>query len=172
MYQEACSDFLICTNLYRQGMRSVFEPNAICIEDTNQHVVEEFRMRVRIVSQTFSDLWRNREMLNPLRSGFFAVELISHKLLRYLVPLFLVTLMLSCLLLVDYSVFFLIALIGQVTFYFFAFITWFVERRLGPLGILAAPLYFVIGNLSAIAGFYKFLRGERFASWDPMRPAE
>jgi hypothetical protein len=153
-------------------MRSVFEPNAICTEEANQYIPEEFRMRVRVVSQTFTDLWRNREMLNPFRSGFFAVELISHKLLRYMVPLFLVTALVSSLLLVDYSVFFVVAFIGQVTFYLFAFITWFVERRVGPLGVLAAPLYFILANLSSAVGFYKFLRGERFASWEPQRPVK
>ena len=80
MYAEACSDFLICTMLYRKNLRSVFAPDAVCYEHTNRHVGDELKMRVRVISQTFTDLWRNRDMLNPFRSGFYAVELISHKL--------------------------------------------------------------------------------------------
>ncbi|HNQ16358.1 MAG TPA: glycosyltransferase family 2 protein, partial [Pyrinomonadaceae bacterium] len=85
MYPEACSDFLICTVIYEQGMRSVYEPNAVCFEETNRRTDKEMKMRVRVISQTLTDLWRNRSMLNPFRSGFYAIELISHKLLRYAV---------------------------------------------------------------------------------------
>ena len=90
MYAEACSDFLIATVLYEQGLRTVFEPNAVCTEETNRQSKNEMQMRVRVISQTFTDLWRNRNMMNPFRSGFYAVELISHKLFRYAVPFFFV----------------------------------------------------------------------------------
>ena len=64
MYAEACSDFLICTAIYRKGLRSVFEPDAVCFEQTNQLANDEMRMRVRVISQTFTDLWRNRDMMS------------------------------------------------------------------------------------------------------------
>ena len=89
MYPEACSDFLICTVLYEQGFRSVFVEEAVCYEQTNDSTGKEFKMRVRVISQTFTDLWRNARMMNPFKSGFYAVQLFSHKLMRYLVPLFL-----------------------------------------------------------------------------------
>lgn len=47
--------------------------------------------RVRVISQTYTDLWRNRAILNPLKNGFYAVQIISHKVFRYAVPLFLLT---------------------------------------------------------------------------------
>ena len=56
MYPEACSDFLICTVVYRQCLRSVFEPNAVCYEDINDRSDKEFQMRVRIISQKLTDL--------------------------------------------------------------------------------------------------------------------
>jgi hypothetical protein len=31
------------------------------------------------------------------------------------------------------------------------------------------PLYFVLANLASLIGFYKFLRGERYARWEPIR---
>ena len=90
MYPEAHGDFLIATKMIQQGLRTVFEPQALCTEETNRRVDNEMRMRVRVITQTFNDLWQHRAMLNPFRSGFFAVQLFSHKVLRYLVPLFLV----------------------------------------------------------------------------------
>lgn len=169
MYPEACSDFLIATEIYRQGLRTVFEPDAICHEETNDRSDKEMRMRVRVISQTFTDLWRNRDMLNPLRSGFFAIELISHKVLRYAIPLFLSLVFVSSVVLAAYDRVFLWVFIAQVLFYAAAAGAWLLERGGVRTGPFAIPLYFVLANAASVAGFYQFLRGERYAAWEPIR---
>lgn len=169
MYPEACSDFLICTNIYRKGLRSVFVPTAVCYEDTNLRAVDELRMRIRVISQTFTDLWRNRDMLNPFKSGFYAVQLISHKLLRYAVPLVLLALLGSSFILAEGSAYYLSALTIQVLFYSLALAGWFMERMGKHMSLLAMPLYFMLANLASVVAFYKFLRGETYARWEPIR---
>lgn len=169
MYAEACSDFLIATVIYEQGLRTIYEPNAVCTEETNRRADKEMRMRVRVISQTFTDLWRNRRMMNPFRSGFFAVELVSHKLLRYAVPVFLLSIFASTLALAFSDKIFAAVFALQIIFYAMAFGGWFLESNGVNLGILAIPLYFVLANLASLIGFYKFLRGERYASWEPIR---
>ncbi len=169
MYPEACSDFLICTVLYKQGLRSVFVPDAVCFEQTNNKASNETRMRIRVISQTFTDLWRNRSMMNPLKSGFYALQLISHKLLRYAVPLFLAGLLITSFALSFYSIAFVFIFLAQLIFYGFAFIAWLLERMGKNTGILSVCLYFVIANYASVAGFYKFLNGESYASWEPIR---
>jgi len=169
MYAEACSDFLICTSLYRKGLRSVFEPDAVCYERTNHHTGDEMRMRIRVISQTFTDLWRNRDMMNPLKSGFYAVQLISHKLLRYMVPLILALTLISSVALSRSSFFFAAAVAAQVAFYGMATAAWMLERAGLKPSILAMPLYFVLANLASVIGFYKFVRGNRYAQWEPIR---
>lgn len=171
MYPEACSDFLIATIVYKQGMRSVYEPNAICTEETNRQSKKEMSMRVRVISQTFADLWRNREMLSPFRSGFFAIELLSHKVLRYSVPLFLAAVLVSSGVLALHSMFYLVIFAGQITFYFFALAGWLLERIGIKAGLLSIPMYFVLTNIASVAGFFQFLRGERYSSWKPIRDA-
>ena len=172
MYPEACSDFLICTVLYRKGLRSIYEPDAVCIEETNRQTGKELKMRVRVISQTFTDLWRNRGMMNPFRSGFYAVELVSHKLFRYAVPLFLVLLFAASWPLAFSSLFFSVALVLQIAFYLVAALARILEKNGVRLGVLAIPHYFVLTNFASVVGFYKFLRGERYAAWEPIREAE
>lgn len=169
MYAEACSDFLICTTLYRQGLRSVFEPSAVCFEDTNRRPGDEMQMRVRVISQTFTDLWRNLDMMNPLRSGFYAIQLISHKVLRYAVPILLFTLFVSNLLLSGGSIFFSVFFAAQVLFYSLALVGWVVEKLGIRLTFLAIPLYFVLANLASVIAFYRFIRGARVSTWEPIR---
>lgn len=172
MYPEACSDFLIATVMYRQGLRTIFEPEAVCTEETNRHSEKEMRMRIRVISQTFTDLWRNREMLNPFKSGFYAVELISHKLLRYSVPIFLILFFISAGILALESRFFLVIFAFQTVFYLAAPAGWLLEKAGFKSRIFAMPLYFVLTNLASFVGFYKFLRGERYARWEPIRNTE
>jgi hypothetical protein len=172
MYAEACSDFLIATILYKQGLRTVFEPKAICTEETNKRTDKEMQMRVRVISQTFTDLWRNRSMMNPFESGFYAIELLSHKVFRYAVPVFLFFLLISSAILAFGSSFFAVILALQIGFYLLTLITWLLERTGRSPGILAIPLYFILTNVASLIGFYKFLRGERYARWEPIRESK
>lgn len=169
LYHEACSDFVIATVMVEQGLRAVYEPGAVCTEETNKQAAKELRMRVRVITQTFTDLWQHRAMLNPLRSGFYAVELLSHKILRYLVPVFLILIFVSSLVLAPRALFFAAVLAAQACFYAAALLSWALERAGVRVGVLALPQYFVLANLAALLAFYQFLRGERYARWEPIR---
>jgi cellulose synthase/poly-beta-1,6-N-acetylglucosamine synthase-like glycosyltransferase len=169
LYHEACSDFVIATKMVEQGLRAVYEPAAICSEETNIQSHKELKTRVRIITQTFADLWHNRRMLNPLTSGFYAVELLSHKVMRYLVPLFLMVILGTCAALATGSIFFTIVLASQILFYGAAVLSALLERSGLHIRLLAIPQYFVLGNLASVIAFYQFLRGERYIRWDPIR---
>ena len=172
MYAEACSDFLICTVVHRQNLRSVYEPNAVCTEETNQKTDKEMKMRVRVILQTLTDLWKNRDVMNPQRHGFYAVELISHKLLRYAVPIFLAAVFFAAAALSFGSLFYQLIFVLQILFYFSAFAGWMLEKLGVKLSFLMIPLYFVLANAASISGFIKFLRGERFAAWETVRETD
>ncbi|MEJ7709180.1 MAG: hypothetical protein WKF84_04805 [Pyrinomonadaceae bacterium] len=128
LYNDACSDFIIATVMVAQGLRTIYEPDAICTEETNQRADRELKMRVRVITQTFSDLWRHRAMLNPSRSGFYAVQLFSHKVLRHFVPFLLLMIFLSSALLAQSSTFYALMILGQVCFYAAAGVGWLLER--------------------------------------------
>lgn len=169
LYNEACSDFIIATKMVEQGLRAVFEGDAVCTEDTNRRTDKELRMRVRVITQTFTDLWRHRSMLNPLRSGFYAVQLWSHKVMRYMVPLFLPGVLISSWLLIERSPFFATVFFAQIFFYTLAAAGWALEQVGVHSRVLALPHYFVLANLASLLAFFKFLSGERYASWEPAR---
>lgn len=169
LYHEACSDFIIATKMVEQGLRAVYEPLAVCTEETNRRADKELRMRVRVIAQTFTDLWRHRAMLNPLRSGFYAVELLSHKVLRYAVPLFLALTFAASAALAPRSLFFAAVFAAQGGFYLAAALGWLLERAGARVRLLALPHYFVLANAAVVLAFYKFLRGERYARWEPIR---
>lgn len=169
LYHEACSDFIIATKMVEQGLRAVYEPGACCTEQTNQGTNKEFEMRVRVITQTFTDLWRHRAMLNPLRSGFYAVQLLSHKVARYVVPFFLISILIASASLATHSFFYLTVLLIQLACYLGSFAAWVLERAGLHNRVLAFPHYFVLANMASLVACYKFLRGERYARWEPIR---
>jgi len=169
LYDEACSDFIIATKIVEQGLRTVYEPDAVCTEETNRRGDNELKMRVRIIAQTFTDLWRHRSMMNPLRSGFYAVELFSHKVMRYLVPFFLVTLFAASAVISSVTMFQQLIFLAQVAAYTGAAGGWLLEKLGVRSRVLALPHYFVLANLASVIALFKFLRGERYARWEPIR---
>jgi cellulose synthase/poly-beta-1,6-N-acetylglucosamine synthase-like glycosyltransferase len=169
LYPEAHGDFIIATKMVQQGLRTVFEPEAVCTEETNRRINNELNMRVRVITQTFTDLWRHRAMLNPLRSGFFAIQLISHKVMRYSVPLFLMALFGASAILASGSLFYQTVFAAQIGFYICAALAWVLDRIGVRSRLLAFPQYFLITNLASVLALYKLLRGERYARWEPIR---
>ena len=169
LYHEACSDFIIATKMVEQGLRAVYEPNAVCIEQTNRQSDKELKMRVRIIAQTFTDLWLHRSMLNPLQGGFYGVQLFSHKVMRYLVPFFLMGLFIASAVLSSGALSYRIMFAAQLAVYACPALAWMLDRMGVRSRLLAFPQYFILANLASLIACYQFLRGERYASWEPIR---
>lgn len=169
LYHEACSDFIIATKMVEQDLRAIYEPLAVCREETNRRVDKELNMRVRVIAQTLNDLWRHRAMLNPLRTGFYAVQLLSHKVMRYLVPFFLIAIFGASAGLASSSLAYRVVLLAQVLGYLAALVAGLLDRAQVHYRLLAMPQYFVIANLAALIALYQLLRGERYAHWEPVR---
>jgi len=150
-------------------LRAVYEPNAICTEETNRRSDNELKMRVRVIAQTFTDLWRHRAMLNPIRSGFYAVQLLSHKVMRYLVPVFLLALLGASAILASDFLFYRILLACQLAGYACGAIAWLLDRMGKRSRFLVLPQYFLLANVASLIAIFKFLRGERYARWEPIR---
>jgi hypothetical protein len=108
-------------------------------------------------------------MMNPRRSGFYAVQMLSHKVMRYLVSLYLVAILTASAWLASRSIFFAVVFIAQIGFYGAAVLAWRLERAGLQSPLLSLPQYFVLTQLASLIAFYKFLRGERYANWEPIR---
>jgi cellulose synthase/poly-beta-1,6-N-acetylglucosamine synthase-like glycosyltransferase len=87
---DAINDFLNPLQIVAAGWRAVYEPEAICWEDTAGGIRAEYRRRVRIVSRSWRAVFQARGVLNPFRVGLFTWSLISHKMLRWFSGVFLI----------------------------------------------------------------------------------
>jgi cellulose synthase/poly-beta-1,6-N-acetylglucosamine synthase-like glycosyltransferase len=82
--EDAINDFLNPLQIVAAGWRAVYEPEAICHEETAGATGSEYRRRVRIISRSWRAVFQAHGALNPFRVGLFAWALLSHKVLRWL----------------------------------------------------------------------------------------
>jgi hypothetical protein len=111
----------------------------------------------------------NRDMLNPIRYGVFALEIWSHKVLRWLVPFFLVALLATNGGLAGQSAVFSITLTLQLAFYMLAAGAFFARHYCVVPAILNVPLYFCMVNLAAARGIIEAHLGKSYTTWNPVR---
>lgn len=163
------SDFVNPLQIVRQGYRNVYEPRAICHEGGAESFAGEFRRKVRIVNRACRAAWKMRALLNPIRHGAFALQFLSHKVLRWMAPIFMLLLLASNLLLALYSPFFAITLVLQFVFYALALIGWRVSSRPAQHMAFYIPYYFCAVNLASLVGMIEALRGRRYTTWNSSR---
>lgn len=163
---DLISDFVVAQLLYEKGKRTVYEPGAVSYEETNDSFSDEFSMRVRVAVRTLHGMWRMRRLLNPFKYGIFAVQLISHKFLRYLIPVFLFTaLFLNILLIGNSSTLYGVLFLAQIVFYSAVIAGWMFRGK----KYVSIPFYFFITNIALAVGFIRFLSGEKQVVWKPIR---
>ena len=164
---DVISDLVQPLQVIRKGFRVVFEDRALAYEETTQSTAQEFSMRVRVVARGIRGLLSVPQLLNPIRFGWIAFQLWSHKIFRWLVPLFLILLLLSNFFLWRQTAYQLF-LIGQLIFYFMALFSLLVpvQRLWRPLGI---PLYFCTLNVAALFSLFAIVRGKKYVVWETVR---
>jgi cellulose synthase/poly-beta-1,6-N-acetylglucosamine synthase-like glycosyltransferase len=86
--EELSRDFASALMARAHGLRAVSVDNAICYVPRAGGLANEFRRKIRTMARGLETLWRWRRMMNPAKYGAFALMLISHKLCRWLVYLF------------------------------------------------------------------------------------
>ena len=122
------NDFVNPLQIIIKGFRGIFEPAAVCYENTVHLFEEEYRRKVRIVSRSLKGLMQVPSLLNPLQFGFYSIELISHKLLRWFTPAFVLGLGLSNIPLITEGGLYQVTGTVQVIFYLSAMVGFLLSR--------------------------------------------
>jgi len=164
---EVISDLVQPLHIIRQGYRAVFEDRALAYEETTQSTSQEFSMRVRVVTRGIRGLLSVPDLLMPWKWGWVSFQLWSHKILRWLVPFFLLTLLVSNVFVWQIP-FYRLPLLGQTSFYSIALVSLLVpvQRWWKPLGI---PLYFCTLNAAAFLSIIEVFRGKKYVVWETVR---
>jgi len=150
-------DFVIGMRVREQGFRVIYNPNAIAYEEAPEKITHEFTRRTRIGAGDFQALLLCRRCLMPFY-GFFAFSFWSHKVLRWLVPFFLIFAFIGNLGLA-FKGHLLLLFFLQLIFYLFSAID---LPQIKPFAVMR---YFVIINSALFIGFFRFLLGVKSGAW-------
>jgi cellulose synthase/poly-beta-1,6-N-acetylglucosamine synthase-like glycosyltransferase len=158
-------DFLIPLQMKLQtGGRLVYDAEAVAVEETPPEIADEFRRRVRIGAGGFQSLCRLWPLLLP-SAGMTALAFLSHKVLRWVTPLFLVVALLANALLLGQQPVYRLLFALQVAFYTAAAIGHFVPGHSTAPRLLRLTTLFTSMNVALAFGFGRWLRGTQRPTW-------
>jgi cellulose synthase/poly-beta-1,6-N-acetylglucosamine synthase-like glycosyltransferase len=166
---DIISDLVEPLKILEKGHRIVFEQEAIAFEETTEKTAEEFNMRVRVITRGIRGLLYMRKLFNPFRFGFVSFQLFSHKVLRWLIPVFLLILFVSNLWLLGSSWIYDAVFAVQLAFYGAALLGFLAERASIGFKLVTIPLYFVTVNLAAVVAMYRVWKGHKAVTWETVR---
>ncbi|MCF7805439.1 MAG: glycosyltransferase family 2 protein [Candidatus Marinimicrobia bacterium] len=167
---DIISDLVEPLLLVKKGFQVKYEQKAVAIEEISIGYRKEFQRKSRIILRSLHGVAFVSNLLNPFKYGIFSIQLWSHKLLRWLVPLVLGVMFLSNLLLISSGTFMALFLV-QILFYALAGIGWAVQKNSFATDIwfFRLPFYFCLVNLAALSALIQYVRGKNIVTWEPQR---
>lgn len=165
MNPDQLPDFVLPLKVVTQGKRVVFCEKALLNEESLGNSQSEFRMRVRVSLRAYWAMWDMKHLFNPFNYKIFTLQLVSHKLLRYLAFIPLILAFISNGFITGASDFYQFTFLVQVLFYGAAS---FVVLNDGTNNRwLGLAHYFCLINIASAMAFVKFTKGEKIVLWKP-----
>lgn len=163
---EMQSDFRTVLACVKRGMRGISDPEAIGYYYDISRSGLEFDRKVRTVLRGLTVFFRHLEFLNVMRYGFFSYQYFCHKLLRWLVPVFLCLAFASNLLLWEASPIYGAMFAAQSLFYTLAVAAW-IWPSISSRTLVKIPGYFLTVNASILVAWWRYMKGQRMVMWTP-----
>lgn len=159
-------DFFITMKVLEQKKDCILEMKALCNENVPNRLSEEFRRKIRISAGNFQNLRTFFRLLWPPFTGL-SFSFLSHKVLRWLGPFFLLIAIISNILLYPASPFYEVLLVIHAVLLISPLID-FLLRKFGlHIVFLRFITHFYSMNLALMAGFLKFIKGTETNVWQP-----
>jgi cellulose synthase/poly-beta-1,6-N-acetylglucosamine synthase-like glycosyltransferase len=166
---DVISDMAQVVKVVQQGLRAVVEPRAVVFEPGESiSLAEEMERRTRIMVRGLRAQWYLRDFFNPMGHPWFCWQILSHRLFRLAIPVFMMAVFVANLWLLDRP-FFQLTLAGQLAFYGAAAAGGVLERLGVRRRVLMLPFYFCAVNVAPILAVREILRGERRITWETRR---
>jgi len=145
-------DFACPLDVVLQGYRVVHSPDAVAYDTPPGSPSTELKVRVRMTSRNFIGTLRRWGFVNWFRHPAISFGLLSHNVLRWLSPYFLVIALIANVFLLGEGLFYWLTFGAQLLFYLAAFLGWTADL-LGRRVLLVSSIFsFCIANLGMLIG--------------------
>lgn len=163
--ENAINDFLNPLQIVAAGWRAVYEPEAVCYEETAGGTRREYDRRVRIVSRSWRAVFQAPGVLNPFRVGLFSLSIVSHKILRWLSGIFVLTAVVSLLGLqmrTEAAHVWLVLGVAVAALMLLTTVSAFRRHT-------SVSLYFLVLGVASVVGVFKGVAGRVSGTWSTVR---
>lgn len=165
---QSVDDFERVLTVLKNGWKTAYEPRSNVFEEETEHAGQEMSRKIRIVTREWYVLERNLVLLNPFRHPFVCIQLISHKLLRWLFFVFVLTGFVASIFLMN-NMFYKIIFFLQVAIYGYGILGLVLQIKERRLPLSTVPAYLVAMIWSSMAAFFRYLARTRINTWQPVR---
>lgn len=147
-----------------RGFRVIHERRAV-VTDRMPHTLDgEMRARIRMTARNWTGTMSRMAILNPFRFPATAWALVSHKVLRWLSPVFLAILF-GASLVSSFEFRWAGVCLAQVAFYFSAFLGWQFVRKGKGAGVFGYAFAFCLANVGFLLGLVRALRSQKIVAY-------
>jgi cellulose synthase/poly-beta-1,6-N-acetylglucosamine synthase-like glycosyltransferase len=164
-------DFYVAIRTIKRGMRVIEDSRVKACYRTAAKEWDELSRKVRTINRGLHAFFAvsNRALLNPFRHGVVSLQLISHKLLRWLTPFLFAVLFISNVFLVPRHHIALVALIPQVALYSVVALAFLFSKRIKRWKVLKLANYFFIANMAIVTAWKEFFFSKKYVMWQPTK---
>lgn len=167
--EDDINDFVIPLGIINQGYQCLFAEDAYCSENSGKNLESEFQRQSRITNRTLRALWRNRHLLNPFGFPLYSFFLFSHKVVRFLVPVFIILSAGSLAFLAPRGGAYLVAGVAALLSIALAVLSNVAPSIASHRFQTGRPVrffgFFLTINLAVLYGWWKFISGRRDILW-------
>lgn len=157
-------DVLIPMSIVRAGYRVVYEPAAIAYDRIPVRARSESVRKIRTIGGNFQLLMIAPWLLVPFLNRLW-VQTLSHKFLRLVSPLFLITMFALNAMLLSIPLYHA-AFVLQGGFYLAGIAGWMQRNRPRKWLVFNVPYTFCLLNFVTVLAFLQFARGHQSAAWE------
>ncbi len=158
------TDNLVPFLLAEHGYRTVQTLEALAYEEAIETPGRELKNRTRTVTRSFADNLRHPRLLNPFVFPRYFLTIISHKLLRWLTPYFVLGVWLSALGLWEYWIARGIV-VGGLVWALGSSAGWLLSRYRRLPSIWSVMVSALVVNVAFLVGTFNVVRGKKIETW-------
>lgn len=162
------SDFNTALNSVRQDYVAVTAPDVHGFYTDIKDEHREYQRKLRTVIRGISAIFAKPQVLNPFQFGFFSYQVWSHKIMRWLVPWFLLTALLTNIVIIDAHWIYRAIIAVQILFYGLIVVGLLI-KPLRRVTIVKLPFFFAQVNFAIAHATLAFLLGKRMTTWEPSK---
>ncbi len=165
-------DFYAALRSIEMGYRVIEDYRVIAKYYTPTSSKGEMDRKVRTITRGMWAFISNLNLLNPFKYGMVSFQLFSHKLLRWMLPFFLIVSLLSnsaIVLMGDFFFYTMIFWIQIATFLVSIFSFGVVSYKIKINSLFKFPAMFFVFNLSLLLSWKNLVTGQRIVKWEPTK---